>query len=178
MANRAALRELQQRLAGRLQAARGQEQSVSWLAVVAGDVRYLFPLSQADEIFPSARIQSVPYVQDWFAGVANLRGGLYGVVDLARFIGTPPPPPARRAATAIEGSSLVTLNRALEVNCALRVDQLAGLKGLTSFKASHEAAPGSPEFFGHLYKDQDGVPWQELNLQLLSRSARFLSIGV
>lgn len=177
MANRAALRILQQRLTSRLQAAREQEQSVSWLAVVAAGVRYLFPLTQAEEIFPADRIQPVPYVQAWFAGVANLRGGIYGVVDLARFI-SDSPAPARHATAVADGACLITLNQALEVNCALRIEQLAGLRGRASFKASHEAAPGSPGFFGHLYVDQDGLRWQELNLQLLSRSARFLGIGV
>ena len=30
---------------------------------------------------------AVPHTQPWFAGVANLRGGLHGVVDLALFLG-------------------------------------------------------------------------------------------
>ncbi|MEO8248155.1 MAG: chemotaxis protein CheW [Burkholderiales bacterium] len=176
MANRAALRELQQRLASRLQAARGQEQSVSWLAVVAGGSRYLFPLTQADEIFPSTQVQPVPYAQPWFIGVANLRGGLFGVVDLAHFVGGKAKAPAAPG-TPSEGS-FVTLNAALEVNCAILIEQLAGLRGVESFKASHEAPAGSPEFFGHLYVDADGVRWQELNLQLLSQSPSFLGIGV
>ena len=51
MANRAALRELQTRLATRLQAARTQGVLVSWLAVRAGPHNYLFPLVQSGEIF-------------------------------------------------------------------------------------------------------------------------------
>lgn len=176
MANRAALRELQQRLAGRLQAAQEQEHAVSWLAVVCGDGRYLFPLTHADEIFSSPRIQPVPYAQDWFLGAANLRGGLYGVVDLERFIGASRPG-AGVAGHAPAEASLVTLNAALELNCALWIDRLAGLKGVASFRTSHEAAAGSPDFFGHRYVDPDGISWQELNLQTLSRSARFLGIG-
>lgn len=177
MANRAALRELQQRLASRLQTARSQDHAVSWLAVVSGDVRYLFPLTQADEIFPSPRVQPVPYAQPWFIGVANLRGGLYGVVDLARFVDESRPE-ADPAGHAAGNTSLVTVNAALEVNCALLINRLAGLKGTESFQASHPAPSGSPDFFGHLYVDPDGVSWQELNLQMLSRSARFLGIGV
>lgn len=177
MANRAALRELQQRLASRLRAARGQEQLVSWLAVVTGASRYLFPLTQANEIFPSTPVQPVPYAQPWFIGVANLRGGLFGVVDLARFIGVGEnAKPA--ASSSISEGSFVTLNATLEVNCAILIDQLAGLRGVDAFKASHEAPAGSPDFFGHLYIDSDGVRWQELNLQLLSQSPRFLGIGV
>ena len=35
----------------------------------------------------SATVLPVPHTQPWFAGVANLRGGLHGVVDLAGFLG-------------------------------------------------------------------------------------------
>ncbi|MCF8167964.1 MAG: chemotaxis protein CheW, partial [Rhodoferax sp.] len=121
MANREALRELQTRLASRLKVARSEGASVTWLAVRTGDRNYLFPLSQSGEIVPLAQVQAVPYVRPWFRGVLNIRGGLYGVVDFARFaanggaVG-----PARVGPDA----SVVTLNSALEVNCALQVDSL------------------------------------------------------
>jgi twitching motility protein PilI len=83
MANREALRELQTRLASRLQAARSGGISIAWLAVKAGESNYLFPLAQSGEIFPLINVQVVPYCRQWFMGVVNLRGGLYGVVDLA-----------------------------------------------------------------------------------------------
>src|SRR3954470_22053598 len=86
MANREALRELQSRLASRLQAARTEGVQASWLAVEAAGAKYLFPLAQSGEIFPFANPQPVPYTQPWFMGVANLRGGLYGVVDLSSFV--------------------------------------------------------------------------------------------
>ena len=76
MANREALRELQVRLAGRLQAARVEGLSVSsWLAVESAGQSYLLPLAQSGEIFPWVAVQPVPYTQAWFLGVANLRGG-------------------------------------------------------------------------------------------------------
>ena len=76
MANREALRELQSRLATRLQAARTEGVAASWLAVEAAGDKYLFPLSQSGESFPWSVTQPVPYTQRWFLGVANLRGGL------------------------------------------------------------------------------------------------------
>ena len=77
MANREALRELQTRLASRLQAARSEGLSVRWLAAQVGGTRYLFPLAQAGEIFPWTTVQPAPYTKPWFMGVANLRGGLH-----------------------------------------------------------------------------------------------------
>src|SRR6218665_619292 len=76
MANREALRELQTRLASRLQAARDEATSVSsWLAAESAGSSYLLPLGQSGEIFPWVSVQTVPYTQSWFLGVANLRGG-------------------------------------------------------------------------------------------------------
>ncbi len=175
MANREALRELQTRLAHRLQAARAEGVQASWLAVEAAGARYLFPLAQSGEIFPFAHPQPVPYTQPWFLGVANLRGGLYGVVDLAGFASGRPPAPRTEAGHA--ESRLVALNAALEVNCALLIDRLAGLRNLEAFASSSEPAEGSPPWFGSGYTDAAGAHWQEINLQALSQQPQFLSIS-
>jgi twitching motility protein PilI len=94
MANRDALRAFQSRLASRLQAARTTGVAATWLAVEAGEGRYLFPLGHAGEIFPWTPPQPVPYTESWFLGVANLRGGLYGVVQLSAFASGGPAMPA------------------------------------------------------------------------------------
>ena len=174
MANREALRELQSRLASRLQAARSEGVQAGWLAVEAAGRKYLFPLSQAGEIFPFAPPQAVPYTHDWFLGVANLRGGLYGVVDLASYAGGQPP--AQRSDAARAESRLIALNSLLEINCALLVDRLAGLRNVDAFVASNDAPPGSPGYFGSGFTDAGGAFWQEINLQALSQQPQFLSI--
>jgi twitching motility protein PilI len=175
MANREALRELQSRLATRLQAARSEGVQASWLAVEAGGAKYLFPLTQSGEIFPFASAQPVPYTQAWFLGVANLRGGLYGVVDMAAFV-EGRAPTMRSDATRAE-SRLVALNALLEVNCALLIDRLAGLRNLDGFSASCDPPEGSPGYFGSGYTDANGTYWQEINLQALSQQPQFLSIS-
>lgn len=174
MANREALRELQIRLASRLQAARTEGLSVSsWLAVETAGKYYLLPLGHAGEIFPWTVVQPVPYTQKWFMGVANLRGGLTGVVDLAGLLGDAPV----RTEQALSESSLLALNAALEVNAALLVDHLAGLRGTDAFVASEPPPEDAPAFFGSTYIDSDGKRWQELNLQALSQHTAFLSIS-
>lgn len=175
MANREALRELQSRLASRLQAARTEGVQASWLAVEAAGSRYLFPLAQSGEIFPFASPQPVPYTQAWFLGVSNLRGGLYGVIDLASFMAGRAPA-LRSDATRAE-SRLVALNAVLEVNCALLIDRLSGLRSMEAFTTSSQAPEGSPPYFGSGYTDAAGVYWQEINLQTLSQQPQFLSIG-
>ncbi len=175
MANREALRELQTRLASRLQAARSGGVSVAWLAVKAGESNYLFPLAQSGEIFPLLNVQLVPYCQPWFIGVVNLRGGLFGVVDLAIFMSNKSSRP--RTEQSLAECSVITFNSALELNCALMVDGLSGLRKRDAFAEAELPPAGSPVFFGTRYTDLNGAHWQEINLQSLSQLPEFLSIS-
>jgi twitching motility protein PilI len=175
MANREALRELQARLAKRLQAAQTEGMSVSWLAVKAGGRNYLLPLGQSGEIVPLSNLQPVPYSKVWFKGVLNIRGGLFGVVELASFVGATGGEAALAAPTA--EASVVTLNALLEVNCALQVDSLAGLRGSDAFRSTAPAAADAPAYFGNCFIDSEGSSWQEINLRALTHSPAFLSIG-
>lgn len=185
MANREALRELQTRLASRLEAARTQGLSLSWLAVRAGAGNYLFPLAQSGEIFPLTDLQAVPYVRPWFRGVVNLRGVLHGVVDLAAFVRVgreaaqgPHPTAALRAGQMGQAAAqVVTLNVALEVNCALLIDALAGLRDAQAFTASEPPPADAPVYFGQRYTEHGGEQWQEINLQALSQWPGFLQIS-
>ncbi|WHZ10559.1 MAG: type IV pili signal transduction protein PilI [Burkholderiaceae bacterium] len=173
MANREALREFQSRLTERLSAARSTGLAASWLAVEAAQRNFLFPLAQSGEIFPWTGSQPVPYTRRWFLGVSNLRGGLYGIVDLGNYLqeATPAAEPAR------EQARLVALSPALNVSCALLIDRLIGLRGVDAFVESAPAASDAPAYFGSRYADAQGLHWQEINLQLLSQQPQFLSIG-
>jgi twitching motility protein PilI len=118
MANKQALRDLQSRLAERLQAARTEPLAKSWLAVECGSRGFLFPLREAGEIFPLAPMVPVPHSHPWFVGVANLRGHLHGVVDLARFLGL------KTGDAPRDQARLVGFNQSLDLNCVLLVDRL------------------------------------------------------
>lgn len=171
MANKQALRDLQSRLAERLQAARTQARGRSWLAVECGARGFLFPLREAGEIFALAPIVAVPHSQRWFLGVANLRGHLHGVVDLAGFLGV------KAADSGRDQSRLVGFNQTLDLNCVLLVDRLLGLRSeeeLTSEAA--EAVTTRPAFAGARYRDGSGRSWQELNLGELASNETFLKI--
>ncbi|HET9975907.1 MAG TPA: chemotaxis protein CheW [Burkholderiaceae bacterium] len=175
MAKREALRELQARLAERMQAAQREQRGRAWLAVECRGHGLLLPLDQAGEIFPPAALFPVPHTKPWFAGVANLRGGLHGVVDLARFLGLPDAPAAEAGR---EQSRLVAFGATLGLNCALLVDRLAGLRNVDQLNAAHEGAEASPRpaFAGERWSDAGGRHWQALDLAALARDERFLSI--
>ncbi len=176
MANKQALRELQARLADRLQAARTQTRGRSWLAVESAGTGFLFPLHEAGEIFPAGEVLPVPHSHPWFLGVANLRGHLHGVVELAAFLGLRAAGPGRPQAR------LVGFNAALDLNCVLLVDRLCGLRGESDLapEAAPEddgaAAAGRPRFAGGRLRDAAGRPWQELSLAALAADEAFLTI--
>ena len=173
MANREAIRELQARLASRLQSARNEGLSVSWLAVRSRGSNFLFPLGQSGEIFPTGVIAPVPYARPWFRGVVNLRGGLYGVVDMAAFVAQAAVPPLVNVEPVV-----VTLNAAMDVNCAILVDALAGLRSPESFTGAQAPSADAPAYFGNRFTDADGQAWQEINLQTLAQLPSFLNITV
>ena len=175
MANKQALRDLQSRLAERLQAARTTARGQSWLAVECSGRGFLLPLREAGEIFALAPILPVPHSHGWFLGVANLRGHLHGVVDLAGFLGVKTasqgPEPAVR-----EQSRLVGFNQSLDINCALMVDRLSGLRSdETLTRVTDDGAP-RPPFAGARMRDASGRVWQELLLAELSSNDAFLKI--
>ena len=107
--------------------------------------------------------------------MANLRGGLYGVVDLASFVAGRAP--AQRSDAGRAESRLVALNSLLEVNCVLLIDRLAGLRNMDAFASSTQPPEGSPDYFGSGYTDAAGAYWQEINLQTLAQQPQFLSIS-
>ncbi len=173
MTKREALRDLQSRLAGRLQAARNDQSSAAWLGVLVGSAHYLLPLTHAGEIFAMTSVTHVPYAAAWFAGVANLRGGLFGVVDLAGFLQIG----VVRGEQSWANVRLITFNTELEINCALMVDGLAGLRRPEAFVETLPVAPGAPAWLGVRHTDAQGVAWQELDMRTLSHAAEFLNIG-
>lgn len=171
MSNKEALRELQQRLAERMTAVRTQAPGHSWLAVECAGHDFLLSLQQAGEIFALPAITPVPHTQTWLTGVANLRGGLHAVVDLAGFLGL------REQAARGDQSRLVVLNAKLETNSALLVDRLAGLRNSDELSVVDETDVGPvPQFVGQRWRDGQGRVWQELNLQALVADEHFLSI--
>jgi twitching motility protein PilI len=175
MANKEALRELQTRLAQRMQVARNEPAAHAWLAVECAQQGLLLPLEQAGEIFNAGRIMAVPHTRAWFAGVANLRGGLHGVVDMAVFLGLRA---HRTHDHGSEGARLVALNPSLGVNCALLVDRLAGLRHETDLKdQTDEVGAQRPHFAGTSWRDGAGRNWQEIKLAALAADMQFLAIA-
>ncbi|WP_449405736.1 chemotaxis protein CheW [Massilia phosphatilytica] len=162
-ARRARLRQYQEQLLERMQAARTSSGArAHQLGVEIGGVRYLLDLVEAGEIVPLPPLAAVPLTQPWYLGLANVRGSLLGVVDLARYLEPDGAPNALPGA----GARLVTFAPSLGFPCALLVGRVVGLR----HAADMEPAGGG-------LRDAEGQAWTPLSLAALAREERFLQVA-
>jgi twitching motility protein PilI len=178
MANKEALRELQQRLAERLRLIRETAPTKNWLAVEVAGHGFLLPLEQSGELFSLSTLQSVPHSLPWFRGVANLRGQLHGVVDLASFVGLPRPVPTGFESPLRDAGRLVAFNSGLQINAALLIDRLLGLRRPDDLSINPSPGGGArPHFITAEMIDAKGRPWYEINLAALASDEAFLKVA-
>ena len=164
-------------MAQRLTAAKTEAVTATWLAVEAGERRYLLPLVQSGEIFPWSALQRVPYTKPWYAGVASLRGGLHGVIDLASLVQSVSAPFISSGERVTSESRLVSLHTALGINAVIWIDRLLGLRNPAMFTAIGTNPDGAPSYFTRSLVDAQGQSWQELDLQVLVAEPEFLAIA-
>ena len=174
MAEREGLRALQNRLAQSLTVnAASSGGDTRWLAVMMGGRKFLIPLDQAGEIFAWQQPAALAYTQPWFLGVANLRGRLVGVVDVAQFMGDA----QERSEQQLQQARIVTVHPAYEVNAGIVVDQLLGLRSGKDWASRIEPNPPSGlAYWGACYEDTQGQKWQELLVGMLVAAPSFLDI--
>jgi len=160
-ARRTRLRDYQAQLLARMQAAQsGAAEAHHQLGVAIGAERYLLELTEAGEIVPPPPLAGVPLTQPWYLGLANVRGSLLGVIDLARYLDP-------GASAAGPDARLVSLAPRLGFNCALLVTRVYGLR-----RAGAMAQDGAR------LRDLDGHAWTPLSLAALVREERFLHVAL
>lgn len=160
-ARRTRLRLYQEQLLEKMQAAKtGAGAGAGQLGLAIGATRYLVDLLEVGEIADPAPITAVPLTQSWYLGLANVRGSLLGVIDLARYLDEEAAPGAAAA------SRLVVFAPHLGLNCALLAASVYGLRQAAAM-----------ERVGDALRDADGNTWTPLSLAALVREARFLQVA-
>lgn len=170
MAKKISLRDFQAYLADRLSTAAKGKGGASWLGIQAGDESWLVDLSDSGEIVQAPQVAAVPLTHPWFAGIANIRGNLYAVSDLAVFRGGPPTPHNANARLLLIGVKHGS-------NAALLVSRMLGLKNPEDFtpEAPDAQAPG---WAATRYVDHQGKLWHKLSVRDLLADRDFMNIGV
>ncbi|MBY0558173.1 MAG: chemotaxis protein CheW [Burkholderiaceae bacterium] len=175
---RSRLRQYQVQLLERMQAARTDAAGAARaLGVLMGGQHYLLDLTQISEIVPRQSLTPVPLTRPWYLGLANIRGQLTGVVDLASY------QQGQAPAGALPGQRDITLAAGLVLQCALRVEALLGLRNLAEMQqeAQQESLQELPQqvplWCQQRYRDVDGQVWTRLDLAQLVREPGFLQVG-
>lgn len=169
MADRLSLREYQRQLSARL-VNLGAGQAASKLSVQIGNAGWLVDLADAGEVIQVPPIASVPLTHVWFAGVANIRGNLYSVVDFPAFLGA-------AASEPTEQSRLLLIHGKYRVSAALLVDRVLGMH--SSEKLQHKRdAQKMARWVKAEYNDSSGKAWHELDVPQLVQHADFMNVGI
>lgn len=160
---RSRLRQYQVQLLERMQAAKtGAAEGGRELGVMIGGRLCLLDLTQISEIVPLQTATPVPLTQDWYLGLANIRGHLTGVIDLARY-------QQRSAGDAAPAERrLITFAPVLGFNCALLVERVLGLRKLAEMEAVE----------GDEFRDGEGQSWLRIDLAQLVQEPRFVQVGL
>lgn len=167
---RSRLRRYQAQLLERMHAAKSGEIAAGReLGVQLGGARCLLDLTQVGEIVPFQPVTPVPLARDWYLGLANIRGSLTGVIDLARYRGEAPTAPAADC-------RIITFAPGLGFNCALLAARVLGLRNLDGMSAGQQQG-AAPAWCAQQFTDPEGQQWTRLDLSLLVREAGFLQVG-
>ena len=180
MAGGKSLREFQVRLSERLRQAASAPPQSARLGVQIGDRSLLVDLSEVGEIVAlPGEITPVPLTHEWFRGLVNLRGSLYGVSDLACFEGREPTPMTK-------STRLLAFAPRLNLNGAIVVDRMLGLQGTATLteadpdesnEANEMNGASAPAWLGRKWVDAEGRRWTELRLEELAGDERFLAVN-
>jgi twitching motility protein PilI len=169
MGRRTGLREFQLSVAERLRTASTRAAVSSRLGFQVGADNWFVALHHVSEVIPMPAAVPVPLTQPWFRGVANVRGNLYSIIDLAAFQG------GEAAGAGVERRVILVSDR-LIAGAGLLVSRMLGLRNPEQFAPAERPAGAVPWLAG-VYTAAGGTHWHELDLPALVKQERFVEVG-
>jgi twitching motility protein PilI len=171
LSKRVSLKDFQEGLAARLKAAAGEAAHTARLSFEAGDSAWLLKLEGSGEVLQVPEIQRVPLTREWFLGMANIRGLLYGVSDLAGLLG-------QGATVRGPNNRLLLVGRPHSINAALLVTRLTGLRNVQQMHPVDDPGDGSEARWAErVWRDPEGRIWRELDVAKLVAHRDFLEVA-
>lgn len=168
MSKHSQLREYQTSILARLENAKkaGAEPPAGYLGVVIGGKNVLVNLQEISETLPIMDIHPVPLVKPWFLGVANVRGVLYAINDLAQLV--------ENTFTQVSSSArLLLISESVTNNVAFLVDKLVGLRKLEDMQLGETMPDDSICLKAQTYQDAENHTWYLLDCDKLVNSKDF-----
>jgi twitching motility protein PilI len=145
--------------------------STAVLGVAVGNNRYLIPMIEVNEVISIPKLARVPLTQPWFLGLANVRGILYGINDLAGYLGSDALPFNLK-------SRILLTSPSNKIYGGFIVNNMLGIRDLCEFTRVKESKKKLPTGIVAEYKDHEEREWRELSLFKLISEERFLQIAV
>lgn len=143
--------------------------SASKLGVTINGFNWLVALDDISEVIPLPEITRVPQTQPWFMGMANVRGNLYALTDLASFLGYP-------AATISANSRILLVHHKFEMNSGLLVERLIGLRSTEDMEKQDDIGEQAV-WYVNQYKDSNNETWHEMDIGKLLDQHEFMQIA-
>lgn len=172
MAKTSNLREFQEAILLKLKEAteQGASESTSRLGITSGSKNYLINLNEVKEVLPLPPFQSVPLTKSWFLGVANVRGNLYNISDLAQFMGMPP---THKSAN----NRILLLSTESTTQVALVIESLIGLRSIETMRLQERSAVASA-FSKQSFVDNNDNEWFELDIESIVQNQDFIQPSI
>ncbi len=144
----------------------------SGVAFRLGELRLVAPLDHVLEVLPCPHMTLVPNTKSWLKGVANVRGNLITIVDLAEYFGKPP-------IFANEDARLMILNNA-GLNTGLLVNEVLGLRHFDAQLERQDLSGLDDPVLAHLNGAflHDNVLWGVFDMKSLAEAPSFRHVAV
>src|SRR5262245_35542492 len=113
--------------------AAAEETAHSRLGMQLGDEYWLLDLTDVAEVIPIPDLLRVPLTKSWYAGVANIRGNLISVIDLAAFFGG-------SAVEHDDKARLIVVGEKHRINSGLIFSRVVGLRQFERFEREADSA--------------------------------------
>lgn len=143
--------------------------STSKLGVTINGFNWLVALDDISEVIPLPEITRVPQTQSWFMGMANVRGNLYALTDLANFLGYP-------AASISANSRILLVHHKFEMNSGFLVERLVGLRSSEDMEKQDDIGEQAV-WYVNQYKDSNNETWHELDIGKLLDQHEFMQVA-
>ncbi len=143
----------------------------SGVAFRLADLRLVTALEEVLEVLPCPDYTPVPGTKSWVKGVANVRGNLITIIDLAEYFGKPP-------VFLDEAARLMVMNVA-GLHAGLLVHEVLGLRHFDEDAERHELPGLDDPVMLHVRGAflRDDVLWGEFDMKSLAEAATFKHVA-
>lgn len=161
-------------LAKARQTGRNNPDQEDWIGVVfevAGE-RMVAPLGEVSEVLALPELTAMPLTKPWLLGVANVRGRLLPLADLAQFLGV-------QSLERLKSRKVLVIDKP-DVFSGILVDQVLGINRFVASQYIPEQMPSTSVFapYNHGKFSKDGEDFYVFMPSLLAQDVRYMDASM